>query len=78
MDATCNVQDSIHVFHLVHNMCPGLLNASRRKRIAAGSGQTVNSVNKVISKYEESRKLMKQFASPNAMKKGSKIFKGLF
>lgn len=24
MDATCNVQDSIHVFHLVHNMCPGL------------------------------------------------------
>ena len=57
---------------------PGLLNASRRKRIAAGSGQTVNSVNKVVSKYEESRKLMKQFASPNAMKKGSKLFKGLF
>ena len=57
---------------------PGLLNASRRTRIAAGSGQTVNSVNKVISKYEESRKLMKQFASPNAMKKGSKLFKGLF
>ncbi len=57
---------------------PGLLNASRRKRIAAGSGQTVNSVNNVISKYEESRKLMKQFASPNAMKKGSKLFKGLF
>ena len=57
---------------------PGLLNASRRKRIAAGSGQTVNSVNKVISKYEESKKLMKQFANPNAMKKGSKLFKGLF
>lgn len=57
---------------------PALLNASRRKRIAAGSGQTVNSVNKVISKYEESKKLMKQFASPNAMKKGSKLFKGLF
>ena len=57
---------------------PGLLNASRRKRIAAGSGQTVNSVNKVISKYEESKKLMKQFSNPNAMKKGSKLFKGLF
>ena len=57
---------------------PGLLNASRRKRIAAGSGQTVNSVNKVISKYEESKKLMKQFANPNAMKKGGKLFKGLF
>ena len=57
---------------------PGLLNASRRKRIAAGSGQTVNSVNKVISKYEESKKLMKQFSNPNAMKKGRKLFKGLF
>lgn len=57
---------------------PALLNASRRKRIAAGSGQTVNSVNKVISKYEESKKLMKQFANPSAMKKGSKLFKGLF
>ena len=57
---------------------PGLLNASRRKRIASGSGQTVNSVNKVISKYEESKKLMKQFSNPNAMKKGSKLFKGLF
>ena len=57
---------------------PGLLNASRRKRIAAGSGQTVNSVNKVISKYEESKKLIKQFSNPNAMKKGSKLFKGLF
>ena len=57
---------------------PGLLNASRRKRIAAGSGQTVNSVNKVIRKYEESKKLMKQFSNPNAMKKGSKLFKGLF
>ena len=22
MDATCNIQNSIHVFHLVHNMCP--------------------------------------------------------
>lgn len=23
MDATCTIQDSIHVFNLVHNMCPG-------------------------------------------------------
>ena len=23
MDATCTIQDSIHVFSLVHNMCPG-------------------------------------------------------
>ena len=23
MDATCKVQDNIHVFRLIHNMCPG-------------------------------------------------------
>ena len=40
---------------------PGLLNAGRRKRIAAGSGQPVSKVNQTIKKYEESKKLMKKF-----------------
>lgn len=45
---------------------PGLLNASRRKRIAAGSGQPVSKVNQTIKKYEESKKLMKKFMKPGA------------
>ena len=36
-----------------------LLNASRRKRIAQGSGVHVSEVNKVVSQYEQMRKLMK-------------------
>ncbi len=40
---------------------PSLLNASRRKRIAAGSGTTVTQVNQLIKKYEESKKMLKQF-----------------
>jgi signal recognition particle subunit SRP54 len=40
---------------------PALLNASRRKRIAAGSGQPVSMVNTLVKRYEESRKLMKQY-----------------
>jgi signal recognition particle subunit SRP54 len=40
---------------------PAILNASRRKRIAAGSGQPVSMINNLIKRYEESRKLMKQF-----------------
>jgi signal recognition particle subunit SRP54 len=40
---------------------PAILNASRRKRIAAGSGQPVSMVNTLIKRYEESRKLMKQY-----------------
>lgn len=54
---------------------PKLLNASRRKRIAAGSGQPVSKINSLIKRYEESRKMMKQFTKPNS--KFSRMFKGL-
>ena len=57
---------------------PSILNASRRKRIAAGSGQPVSKINNLIKKYEETRKLMKQFSNPKAFKRGGKRFKGLF
>ena len=56
---------------------PSLLNASRRKRIAAGSGQPVSKINSLIKKYEDAKKLMKQFSNPNFMNK-NKRFKGLF
>ncbi len=36
-----------------------LLNASRRKRIATGSGTAVSDVNRVVSQYEQMRKMMK-------------------
>lgn len=56
---------------------PKILNAGRRRRIAAGSGQPVNKVNNLIKKYEDTKKLMKQFSNPGFMKKNKK-FKGLF
>ncbi|GHU65375.1 signal recognition particle protein [Clostridia bacterium] len=43
---------------------PSILNGSRRKRIAAGSGQPVSSVNSLIKKYEEARKMMKSYMKP--------------
>ena len=39
---------------------PRLLNASRRKRIAAGSGTTVQDVNRLMKNYEQMKKMMKQ------------------
>ena len=43
--------------------CPDvLLNASRKKRIAAGSGTTVEEINKLLKQFEQIRKLMKQFS----------------
>jgi signal recognition particle subunit SRP54 len=41
---------------------PELLNASRRKRIAAGSGNNIAEVNRLIRQFEEMRKVMKQFS----------------
>ena len=56
---------------------PEILNASRRKRIAAGSGQPVSAVNQLMKKYEEARKMMKKLSNPNALKH-NKLFKGMF
>lgn len=45
---------------------PRILNASRRKRIAAGCGQPVSKINQLIKKYEDARKMMKQMSRPGA------------
>jgi signal recognition particle subunit SRP54 len=39
---------------------PRLLNASRRKRIAAGSGTSVQDVNRLMKNYEQMKKMMKK------------------
>jgi len=41
---------------------PTVLNASRRRRIAAGSGTTLPDVNRLVKQFTEMQKLMKQFA----------------
>jgi len=46
---------------------PEVLNASRKKRIAAGSGTTVEEVNKLLKQFDQTRKLMKQFSNPKQM-----------
>jgi signal recognition particle subunit SRP54 len=40
---------------------PKILNYSRRKRIAQGSGTTVQDVNKLIKQFEQSKEMMKRF-----------------
>ena len=41
---------------------PDLINGSRRKRIAKGSGTQIQDVNRMLNQYEQTRKLMKQFS----------------
>ncbi len=54
---------------------PSIINGSRRKRIAAGSGMRVQDVNKLLKNFEESKKMMKkmQGMSKFASKGGFKI-----
>ncbi|HCX65011.1 MAG TPA: signal recognition particle protein, partial [Eubacteriaceae bacterium] len=44
---------------------PGVIDASRRKRIAAGSGTKVQDVNKLLKGFEQTKKMMKQFSGMN-------------
>lgn len=54
-----------HVEAMIKSMTPAernnptIIDANRRKRIAAGSGRTVNDVNKLIKQFEETRKMMR-------------------
>lgn len=53
---------------------PTLLNASRRKRIAAGAGVTVTAVNSLMKKYEDTKKMMKQLNNARTSKRFGKRF----
>ena len=56
---------------------PSILNASRRKRIAAGSGQPVSKINTLVKRYEDAKKMLKQFGG-GKMKggRGNRMFRG--
>lgn len=46
---------------------PNVLNLSRRKRIARGSGQNVEEINKIIKQFEETRKMMRLMSNKKNM-----------
>ena len=58
----------VHVEALIRSMTPAerenpkLINPSRKRRIAAGSGQKVEDVNKLLRQFEQMQKIMKQFS----------------
>ena len=51
-----------------------ILNASRRQRIAKGSGTSVQDVNKLIKQYVQTRELMKKFAKGGLPRMGGRGF----
>ena len=49
---------------------PEILNSSRKRRIAAGSGTSVEEVNRLLKQFEQVKKMMKQFASMGGKRRG--------
>ncbi|WP_339178267.1 signal recognition particle protein [Oceanobacillus sp. FSL W7-1293] len=54
---------------------PSIINGSRRKRIAKGSGTSVAAVNRLIKQFSEMKKMMKQMTNMQKGKKGKGGFK---
>ena len=55
---------------------PSILNGSRKRRIAKGSGRSIQDVNRLLKQFEEMRKMMKGLTDMTG-KKGKKGRKGL-
>lgn len=52
---------------------PAILNASRRRRIASGSGTSVQEVNRLLKQYNQTREMMKQFSGKKGKRFGKKM-----
>ncbi|MBE6757832.1 MAG: signal recognition particle protein [Ruminococcaceae bacterium] len=57
---------------------PEILNASRRRRIAAGCGMKVEDVNRLIKQYDQTRQMMKQMKKMGKGKRGMRGMPNLF
>lgn len=55
---------------------PDLMNMSRKKRIAAGAGVSINEVNTLVKQFDQMKKLMKQFSGQLSGKKAKRGFGG--
>ena len=52
---------------------PEIINASRKKRIAQGSGTSVEEINKLLKQFDQMLKMMRQFTEMGKTKKGKKM-----
>ena len=67
-DAFKGIEAIIHSMTPAERGEPAILNSSRRKRIASGSGTTIQDVNRLIKQFEEMRKMMRMVSTGGASK----------
>jgi signal recognition particle subunit SRP54 len=56
---------------------PQIINGHRKKRIAKGSGTTVQEINRLLKNYLQMKKMMKTFSKGFGARKFGKMMKGL-
>lgn len=61
-DAFKGIEAMIHSMTPQERQNPTLLNGSRKKRIAAGSGTTIQDLNRLLKQFEETRKMMRMMS----------------
>jgi signal recognition particle subunit SRP54 len=73
----------VHMEAIIQSMTPqerqnpAILNGSRKRRIAAGSGRTTQEINRLLKQFEEMRKMMKNLGGMLGGKKGKHGKKGM-
>jgi signal recognition particle subunit SRP54 len=68
-DAFKGIEAIIYSMTPEERMKPDLMNGSRRQRLAKGSGQGIQEVNKLLKQFEDTRKMMRMMNDKNAMSK---------
>ena len=61
-DAFKGIEAIIHSMTTEERSDPSVLNGSRRKRIASGSGTTIQEVNRLVKQFDETRRMMKKMS----------------
>ena len=71
------IRDSSGIEAIIRSMTPeeranpDIINAERRKRIAAGSGKDIQEVNRLIKQFNSAKKMMKKMSSLGLNGKGA-------
>ena len=68
--AMAHTEAIIKSMTMAERVNPDIINASRKRRIAMGSGTSVEAVNKLLKQFDQTKKMMKQIASGKMGKRG--------
>ncbi|MBQ7364011.1 MAG: signal recognition particle protein [Clostridia bacterium] len=68
--AMAHTEAIIKSMTMAERVNPDIINASRKRRIANGSGTSVEAVNKLLKQFDQTKKMMKQIASGKMGKRG--------